>query len=39
MQDGICDIQGVEKSPFGEDAGLFGAAALALYPPIGVFEE
>ena len=39
MQDGICDIQGVEKSPFGKDAGLFGAAALALYPPIGVFEE
>jgi len=25
----------VEASPFGTDAGLFGAAALALYPPCG----
>ncbi|MBS1713527.1 MAG: putative N-acetylmannosamine-6-phosphate 2-epimerase [Armatimonadetes bacterium] len=26
-------------SPFGEDAGLYGAAALALWPPIGVFSR
>jgi N-acetylmannosamine-6-phosphate 2-epimerase/N-acetylmannosamine kinase len=24
----------VERSPYGADAGLFGAAALALYPPL-----
>ncbi|MBS1723978.1 MAG: putative N-acetylmannosamine-6-phosphate 2-epimerase [Armatimonadetes bacterium] len=29
----------VDLSPFGEDAGLYGAAALALFPPIGVFPE
>lgn len=29
----------VHFSPFGEDAGLYGAAALALFPPIGVFPE
>ena len=28
----------VQASPFGHDAGLFGAAALALFPPRGVFE-
>lgn len=27
----------VTFSPFGPDAGLYGAAALALFPPIGVF--
>lgn len=26
-------------SPFGEDAGLYGAAALALWPPVGVFPR
>jgi putative N-acetylmannosamine-6-phosphate epimerase/predicted NBD/HSP70 family sugar kinase len=29
----------VRFSPFGADAGLYGAAALALFPPIGVFPE
>jgi|GEM_PF-186244 len=29
----------VVHSPFGADAGLYGAAALALFPPIGVFRE
>ena len=29
----------VSYSPFGRDAGLYGAAALALFPPIGVFRE
>lgn len=29
----------VSASPFGADAGLFGAAALALWPPTGVFPQ
>lgn len=29
----------VVSSPFGADAGLYGAAALALFPPVGVFPE
>ena len=29
----------VVTSPFGADAGLYGAAALALFPPKGVFQE
>ncbi len=33
---GVVDV---ELSPFGADAGLYGAAALALWPPIGVFPE
>jgi predicted NBD/HSP70 family sugar kinase len=28
----------VQPTPFGHDAGLYGAAALALFPPRGVFE-
>jgi hypothetical protein len=28
---------GVQPTPFGHDAGLHGAAALALFPPRGVF--
>lgn len=28
------DIEGATRSPFGPDAGLYGAAALALFPPV-----
>lgn len=43
MQEGL-DLAAVADTkvtytPFGPDAGLYGAAALAFFPPIGVFAE
>lgn len=38
MVAGLEGEEGVVRTPFGHDAGLFGAAALALFPPRGVFE-
>lgn len=31
---GWLEIEGATRSPFGADAGLYGAAALALFPPL-----
>jgi hypothetical protein len=36
MLEALVDV-GVQPTPFGHDAGLHGAAALALFPPRGVF--
>jgi putative N-acetylmannosamine-6-phosphate epimerase/predicted NBD/HSP70 family sugar kinase len=33
MREALKDEPGVTQSPFGEDAGIYGAAALALWPP------
>ena len=39
ITEGVAPETPLEFSPFEEDAGLYGAAALALFPPLGVFPE
>ena len=38
MLDAMKDEPGVVPSPFEHDAGLYGAAALALFPPRNIFK-
>jgi putative N-acetylmannosamine-6-phosphate epimerase/predicted NBD/HSP70 family sugar kinase len=38
MLEALTENDLVQPTPFGHDAGLFGAAALALFPPRGVFS-
>jgi putative N-acetylmannosamine-6-phosphate epimerase/predicted NBD/HSP70 family sugar kinase len=38
MLEALTEHELVQPTPFGHDAGLYGAAALALFPPRGVFS-